>query len=204
MASENGHLEVVELLIKAGADVNQAGSGLHSPLAKAAHKGHVEICSLLIDSRADLEHGAAGGSRALKIAVESGHRELALLLLKRGASSSSGVLGSPLLERLMEWTAEEMREKDSVVAESKAEIERLVRGIPEWCAQAASSGTAAAAPGAGTEAAGEAGDDIEGEAEAVDDADGAAADDDREGGGAGHAPRLTSRSSRKRKAPPGS
>ena len=55
LAAERGHAEVVELLVKAGANVEAPGTGGRTPIswaawggdAKAAMAGHAEIVDLL-------------------------------------------------------------------------------------------------------------------------------------------------------------
>lgn len=46
-ASENGHLEVVEFLIKKGAKVNQINRENRTPLHFAAENGHLEVVTIL-------------------------------------------------------------------------------------------------------------------------------------------------------------
>jgi hypothetical protein len=65
LASQNGHCDVVKLLLGLGADprhVSVASSGGEHPLLLAANQGHVEVVKLLIDAdaaRADsvVDHG---------------------------------------------------------------------------------------------------------------------------------------------------
>ena len=71
-------------------------------------------------------------SPPLRVAVRRGHREAALVLMEHGASSGNGILTPPMLEKLNKWMAEALTEKNR-------QIEVLVQGIPDWCAQAASS-----------------------------------------------------------------
>eukprot|EP00438_Fugacium_kawagutii_P004077 Skav227085 [mRNA] locus=scaffold1387:247687:247866:- [translate_table: standard] len=48
MASQEGHIEVVRLLLQGGSDSHQARStDGWSPLQIASHKGHVEVVRLL-------------------------------------------------------------------------------------------------------------------------------------------------------------
>lgn len=49
-----GHLEVSQLLIKSGANVNAADLWQFTPLHEAAQKGRAEVCSLLISEGADI------------------------------------------------------------------------------------------------------------------------------------------------------
>ena len=54
MASQNGHAEVVKLLLAAKADVNAAMTNGVTPLFIASEKGHTEIVKLLLAARADV------------------------------------------------------------------------------------------------------------------------------------------------------
>ena len=51
-ASQNGHVEVVEILVKAGADLNQAWDG-RTPLYQASQNGHAEVVEILVKAGAD-------------------------------------------------------------------------------------------------------------------------------------------------------
>jgi ankyrin repeat protein len=52
VASQNGHVEVVRLLIDAGALISQANNNGVTPLSVASAIGHVEVVRLLIDAGA--------------------------------------------------------------------------------------------------------------------------------------------------------
>jgi ankyrin repeat protein len=47
LAARWGHSEMVEYLIKQGADINKAGASWSTPLAWAKKKGHVDIEEIL-------------------------------------------------------------------------------------------------------------------------------------------------------------
>ena len=52
MTSQNGHLEIVRLLVEAGADKDKAGNYGVTPLQIARNKGRLEIVRLLVDAGA--------------------------------------------------------------------------------------------------------------------------------------------------------
>ena len=139
IAAHEGHEGVVEQLLKAGADPNtEATLGTHrSPLGIASYNGHSKVCSLLLESGANVNHANGNEGNALRTAVTRGHREAALVLVEHGASDNT--LTQPMLKDLYKWTAEALMEKNRAMEEKNKRIEQLVQGIPEWCAQAASS-----------------------------------------------------------------
>ena len=130
---------MVEKLLKAGADPNTERTlGTHrSPLSIASFKGYSKVCSLLLVAGANVNHANGTAGPALRIAVTHGHRDVALVLVERGASDNT--LNPPMLKTLYKWTAEALKEKNRVIAENSKQMEAMVLGIPEWCAQAASS-----------------------------------------------------------------
>ena len=83
-----------------------------------------------------MNHANGNEGPALRIAVTRGHREVALVLVEHGASDNT--LAPPMMTTLYKWTAEALKE-NRVIAENNKQMEEMVQGIPEWCAQAASS-----------------------------------------------------------------
>lgn len=84
-AAENGHTEIVELLLNAGADVH---SDEDKALRMAVDNGHTNTVELLISRGADIH--ARGGAwperiQVLTSACSRGHIEIATLLLDGGA-----------------------------------------------------------------------------------------------------------------------
>ncbi|KAJ1465566.1 ankyrin repeat-containing domain protein [Baffinella frigidus] len=53
IAAQNGHLEVVQALVDAGADKDAPNKDGHTPLSIAAQKVHVEVVQALVDAGAD-------------------------------------------------------------------------------------------------------------------------------------------------------
>ncbi|MBE6463682.1 MAG: hypothetical protein E7005_08050 [Alphaproteobacteria bacterium] len=84
-ASRMGYIEVVELLIENGADVNQKNDiDGSSPLGLACINNYEDIAKLLISKKADVNHKDREGS-PLIYASHHGNKELVELLIKHGA-----------------------------------------------------------------------------------------------------------------------
>ncbi|PQE05385.1 hypothetical protein CJF31_00011154 [Rutstroemia sp. NJR-2017a BVV2] len=85
LASESGHLEIVQLLLDHSADIKAASKYGSTPLQLASRSGHLEIVQLLLDRGADIEAADENGSTPLHLASGSSHLEIVQLLLDRGA-----------------------------------------------------------------------------------------------------------------------
>jgi ankyrin repeat protein len=68
-AADNGHVEIVHLLLQNGADVNAKDKYGETPLHEAAGHGHIDILHLLAENGADLEAQSNYGRRALHCAA---------------------------------------------------------------------------------------------------------------------------------------
>jgi ankyrin repeat protein len=82
-ASKSGHSEVVELLIRTGADVN--GGHQFSALMKASSGGHIKVVELLLKSGANVNTQTEGRYTALGLAKKYGHKDIVRLLKRAGA-----------------------------------------------------------------------------------------------------------------------
>ena len=85
IASENGHAEVVKLLLAAGADKDKAMHGGTTPLYIASFNGHAEVVKLLLAAGVDKDKARQDGTTPLYAASEYGHAEVVKLLLAAGA-----------------------------------------------------------------------------------------------------------------------
>lgn len=84
-ASAFGHLEMAEILLENGADVNQADLGGTTPLEDAAINGHLDIVNLLIAKGASVVQQSPKGYTALHAAAYGGNPEIVKVLLENGA-----------------------------------------------------------------------------------------------------------------------
>ena len=92
IACQNGHVEVVNALLRFrsaegqsrdGIDVNQATKIGRTPLFIACQKGHWDVVQMLIHAGANLNQGTKDGITPVEIAKRQGHTEIVKLLKKR-------------------------------------------------------------------------------------------------------------------------
>jgi len=90
-ASENGHEDVVKLLIEKGAKVNKESVRFgKTPLHLAAERGHLEIVERLLAAGADVDYQKY--KTPLQVAAEKGQLEVVQLLLEKGADVNKPVI----------------------------------------------------------------------------------------------------------------
>ena len=80
LAAENGHTDIVKLLVGAGADVNKADKIGLTALMYAVQDGHADIMKVLFKARADVNKADSDGLTALMLAAEVGHMDIVKLL----------------------------------------------------------------------------------------------------------------------------
>lgn len=120
-----GHIEVANILVNAGADINgQAGNGA-SPLVVATHSGHSALAQMLLVLGANPDSFGAGYS-ALHAAILRSDRDTVAALLAHGANtnlrlekanpvqraSEDWVLKTPLIGATPYWIAANFRESE--------------------------------------------------------------------------------------------
>jgi len=84
-AAQNGNVEIVEALLKAGADVNFIDGVGHTPLMRAIDLQQMPVAQALLKARPDLSIRTRDGKTVAMMAVDSGKSELVKLLLEAGA-----------------------------------------------------------------------------------------------------------------------
>ncbi|XP_077594925.1 kinase D-interacting substrate of 220 kDa B-like isoform X1 [Stigmatopora nigra] len=89
LAAEQGSLDIVQELIRRGANVNLDDVDCWSALISAAREGHVEVVKELLENSAYVEHRDVGGWTALMWASYKGRVEVAQVLLQNGANPNT-------------------------------------------------------------------------------------------------------------------
>jgi len=84
-AAAAGHLDIVKLLVKSGANVNSTTKTNSTPLRAACFDGHYEIVKYLVEHNADIEVANRHGHTCLMIACYKGHFKIAKYLIEIGA-----------------------------------------------------------------------------------------------------------------------
>jgi uncharacterized protein len=82
-AVASGHTQIVDWLLKSGADPNYRYGPGYSPLLTAAANGHLEILKLLLAHGADLHATSNDAKSALTLATERNHPAVAEFLKSR-------------------------------------------------------------------------------------------------------------------------
>lgn len=85
MASAGGHVDIVEILLQAGANVDAAPKG-GTPLCLAAEAGYASVLQALLDGGADVSEKRADGRSALDLATERKHKSVVKVLKGKAVS----------------------------------------------------------------------------------------------------------------------
>jgi len=86
-ACENGHVDVVELLVDKGADHEHLSEGGRTPLMKACRGGHVDVIKFLLQKGADVNRQSASNDHTpLSLACSGGHITAVEVLLASGGN----------------------------------------------------------------------------------------------------------------------
>jgi ankyrin repeat protein len=85
VAAASGNLQIIAILYKAGANINQRDNVGSTPLDYAAQSGHLEAAKLLLDIKANANNQNKNGMTALMFAAKTGDIDLVRTLLAHGA-----------------------------------------------------------------------------------------------------------------------
>jgi ankyrin repeat protein len=86
IAASSGNLQILAVLYKAGADINQRDKIGNTPLHNAADHAHVEAVKLLLDLKANVDAENKNGMTALMFAAKAGDADSVRALLAHGAN----------------------------------------------------------------------------------------------------------------------
>ena len=101
MASQNGHVKVVTMLLQANATVDQAADNGATPLYIACEIGHTEIVTMLIAATASVNQVRDNGDTPLIFCCQNGHTEVVTTLIAANADvNHADNDGRTLLHRL--------------------------------------------------------------------------------------------------------
>src|SRR5690606_34634575 len=73
IASQNGHVEVINILLGANANIDHTNDEDTTALLKASENGHFDVVKLLLDHGANIDLANNQGTTALCIAFYNGH-----------------------------------------------------------------------------------------------------------------------------------
>lgn len=98
-AAQVGDVESAEILLTAGANVNDAAADRNSVLVTAAHAGHVAVLRLLLERGAD-PNATGAGYAALHAAALRGDRAMVEALIARGADVNRRITSGTPVRRI--------------------------------------------------------------------------------------------------------
>ncbi|XP_027712570.1 ankyrin repeat domain-containing protein 6 isoform X4 [Vombatus ursinus] len=88
LAANKGHLPVVQILLKAGCDLDVQDDGDQTALHRATVVGNTEVIAALIQEGCALDRQDKVGDTALHIAAALNHKKVAKILLEAGADGT--------------------------------------------------------------------------------------------------------------------
>ena len=102
-AVDGGHREIVDTLLRAGADVNHRAGNGNTPLMRAAMYGRTEIARALLEAGADPHAEDISGATALMYASARGSPEIVRMLIGEGVEvDAERLLGETALTEAVE------------------------------------------------------------------------------------------------------
>ncbi|XP_033155051.1 protein fem-1 homolog B isoform X1 [Drosophila mauritiana] len=92
VAAGMGHLQIVKMLVQAGAAINHNTKAQSSPLRAACYEGRLDIVEFLIDNGADVNATNLFNNNTLMIAAYKGHHLVVKTLLQNGSRANDQAL----------------------------------------------------------------------------------------------------------------
>lgn len=91
LASNAGHADIVDILLKRGANAETASKNGWTPIIRASRRGHIEVVRLLLTkvSKAHVNSGSRYDWTALEAACMGGHMTVVECLLQSGAQPNT-------------------------------------------------------------------------------------------------------------------
>jgi uncharacterized protein len=86
VAASSGNLQIIAILYKAGANINERDSVGSTPLDHAAEQDQIEAAKLLLDMKASVNDQNKNGMTALMFAAKTGDVDLVQTFLSHGAN----------------------------------------------------------------------------------------------------------------------
>lgn len=86
LASQEGHIDLVRLLIANGASLELSDEDGISPLYIASYQGHADVVEILLNAGADPNQLGKDSTSALYIAAQEGYAQIVQMLAERGAN----------------------------------------------------------------------------------------------------------------------
>lgn len=120
IAAEVGHLECLQLLLKAGCSLYDTDYTNETALHKASNNGHYEILKILLEAGCQDRHSNYYGTTALELAIIQGHQRCAELLLDHGSTWNK----DDILYEVSYWP--------ELTQRSTKQIETSIREITEY------------------------------------------------------------------------
>ena len=104
LACAYSNIEIVETLVKHGADINLANDLEETPLLHAVCNGKIEIVRALVANRAEVDKTDFYGRSPLYFAAQKGHQIIVEILLNAGANPNmQDQAGRTVLSRAVSW-----------------------------------------------------------------------------------------------------
>ena len=98
MASKNKDIDMLELLIKKGADTDCQDENGNTALLIAAQNGYFDIAKALIDNGCELNIEDQFEETALSYSIKYEYKELVSLLLKKGADAGNASVSKSTID----------------------------------------------------------------------------------------------------------